>query len=233
MFNKKNKELVLEYENKHAWMLPLVPAKNAMPDWYKDMTSFDKKVTSLPMKINIKACIPFLDTLTSGYIITLPADIAVKTDNDGRKRVTWSDGNCQLVTTRDGSEAPLLPVPHGFSPTHFVWQTMVALNLPNGYSCIITHPLNRHDLPFISLSGIVDADSMLNGGSIPFYIKEDFEGLIKTGTPILQVIPFKREGWKLEEKKGLFEKATVNATRSLNYSYGWYKKYVWKRKEFN
>jgi hypothetical protein len=116
---------------------------------------------------------------------------------------------------------------------HFVWQTMVALNLPKGYSCIITHPLNRHDLPFISLSGIVDADSMLNEGSIPFYIKEDFEGLIKTGTPILQVIPFKREGWKLEEKKGLLEKATVNGIRSLNYSYGWYKKYVWKKKEFN
>jgi hypothetical protein len=110
---------------------------------------------------------------------------------------------------------------------------MLALSLPKGYSCIIMHPLNRHDLPFLTLSGIVDADSMLHNGSIPFYIKEDFEGLIKAGTPILQVIPFKRESWKIVEKRGLFEKAAVNGKRSLNYTYGWYKKFSWNKKEYN
>jgi hypothetical protein len=233
MFKKKNKELIVEYENMHDWMLPVVSAKSLVPNWYKDMNTFDKNVKSLPAQINIKACVPFLDTLTSGYMIVLPADIAVKTDDDGFKVITWSDQNSDLISTRDGSEAPLLPTPNGFAATHFIWNTMLALSLPKGYSCIIMHPLNRHDLPFLTLSGIVDADSMLHNGSIPFYIKEDFEGLIKAGTPILQVIPFKRESWKIVEKKGLFEKAAVNGKRSLNYTYGWYKKFSWNKKEYN
>jgi hypothetical protein len=233
MFRKKNKQLIFEFENSFEWMLPVVPAKKLVPDWYKDMSSFNKNIKSLPMPINIKACVPFLDTLTSGYMITTSVDFAVETDAEGFKRITWSNGDIIAVTVRDGNEAPLLPTPHGFASTHFTWNTKLALNLPKGYSCIITHPLNRHDLPFVTLSGIVDADSMLHEGSIPFYIKEDFEGLIKAGTPILQILPFKRESWKIVEKRGLFKKATINGAKSLNYSYGWYKKFIWHKKEYN
>jgi hypothetical protein len=32
-------------------------------------------------------------------------------------------------------------------------------------------------------------------GNIPFFIKEGFSGVIPKGTPIAQVIPFKRESW--------------------------------------
>ena len=31
--------------------------------------------------------------------------------------------------------------------------------MPAGYSLLITHPFNRHDLPFVTLTGLVDADS--------------------------------------------------------------------------
>ena len=234
MFKKKNKELIFEYENAHEWMLPVVPTKTLIPSWYKDMLSaFDKNIKSLPVEVNIKLCVPFLDTLTSGYMITLPVDIAIKTDAEGFKVITWSDQNLEIIATRDGGEAPLLPVPHGFAPTHFIWRTMIALNLPKGYSCLITHPLNRYDLPFITLSGIVDADSILHNGSIPFYVQESFEGLIKAGTPILQVIPFKRESWRIFKKDGIFAEGTINGIRSLNYTYGWYKKFQWHKKEYN
>jgi len=53
-----------------------VPAKELIPKWYKDLSRY-----SVGDKINIsedgaanmsvKACMPFLDTLTSGYIIKL------------------------------------------------------------------------------------------------------------------------------------------------------------------
>jgi len=33
--------------------------------------------------------------------------------------------------------------------------------MPAGYSLLITHPFNRHDLPFVTLTGLVDADSLL------------------------------------------------------------------------
>ena len=36
---------------------------------------------------------------------------------------------------------------------------------------------------------------------IPQQIEEGFEGIIEEGTPILQIIPFKRESWKAEYLK--------------------------------
>ena len=231
IFNKKNKNVIIGYENEHLWMPPIVPTKNVVPDWYKNISPLNvSSIKSFPVSLNIKACIPFLDTLTSGYIIPLPMDIAVKIDENGSSVITWPDSSIDIIGLRDGSEAPGMETPRGFQSTHFVWKTMVAIKLPKGYSCLVTHPLNRHDLPFITLSGIIDADSIFHEGNIPFFIKKDFEGLIKAGTQILQIIPFKRENWILRSTPGLFKIGNVNGTKSFYNTFGWYKKNNWKRK---
>ena len=43
---------------------------------------------------------------------------------------------------------------------------------------------------------MVDTDKYPIPVHFPFLLKKNFEGLIKQGTPIIQVIPFKRESWK-------------------------------------
>jgi hypothetical protein len=66
---------------------------------------------------------------------------------------------------------------------------------------LITSPLNRLDLPFRSLTAVIDADvfyhilpdPMQGGGNYPFYLNRGFEGIIPIGTPMCQYIPFKRE----------------------------------------
>jgi hypothetical protein len=48
-----------------------IPAKLNIPEWYKKLEhSLENKT--------IKGCIPFLDTLTSGYIFKMPQDFYVK-----------------------------------------------------------------------------------------------------------------------------------------------------------
>ena len=72
---------------------------------------------------------------------------------------------------------------------------------------MITHPLNRNDLPFITISGIVDGNFAISAdGNVPFYIKNNFEGIIPQGTPIAQLIPFYRQNWFFKIKKGLVKK---------------------------
>jgi hypothetical protein len=48
----------------------------------------------------------------------------------------------------------------------------------------------------MTLSGIVETDNYYSNIHFPFFIKEGFEGIIPAGTPIVQVIPLKREQWK-------------------------------------
>ena len=49
------------------------------------------------------------------------------------------------------------------------------------------------------MPGIVDTDTYKASVNFPFVLNEPdtFEGLIPAGTPIAQVIPFKRESWEI------------------------------------
>ena len=49
------------------------------------------------------------------------------------------------------------------------------------------------------MPGIVDTDKYVAPVNFPFVINDPkFEGLISKGTPIAQIIPFKRNSWKMK-----------------------------------
>ena len=81
-----------------------------------------------------------------------------------------------------------------------MWSFDFSLKTPKGYSVLFCHPLNRFELPFQTFSGVVETDEYNQGTHFPFYIKKLNVGeiiIIKKGTPIVQIIPFKRENWKI------------------------------------
>ena len=53
-------------------------------------------------------------------------------------------------------------------------------------------------MPIKTITGIIDTDSLKTFANSPFVIKEGFEGIIEKGTPMFQIIPFKRDSWKAE-----------------------------------
>lgn len=193
------------------------PAKKFIPDWYKNNT-FD----------NLKKCIPFLDAFMSGYILALPYDITVSLLN-GKPEIKLTDGTIYNGSTRDVQSVNVVPFKH--YDVEFAWDLCTALTIPSGSSILFTHPLNRHDLPFTTLSAVIDGEfTLVPHGAIPFYIKEGFEGMIKAGTPIAQVVPFAQETWKAEIEIGLFKNSKKNR-RSMPKN--WYKKSSWKKKSYD
>jgi hypothetical protein len=69
-----------------------------------------------------------------------------------------------------------------------------SMKVPDGYSALITNPLNRPGQPFTPFSGVVDLDNYFNNVNAPFmWTGGEFEGVIDAGTPIVQVIPFERD----------------------------------------
>lgn len=212
-------------------VLPHFPSLTTMkphvPKWYKDVKPFKDDVETFSNK-TMKLCMPFLDSLTSGYAMVLAGDVVV--DLSGGLP-NFISGTENLVEMR-GLEHDSPPAPAGYLSMNLAWSTQVTLELPKGYSALLTHPLNRYDLPFITSSGIID-DYQMSTGNVPFFIKHGFEGIIPQGTPIAQIIPFKREDWTHEVQEGLAEKAQINGKRSQSLVSGWYKKNVWKRKTFN
>ena len=210
------------------------PSRKLVPEWYKDIPRY---VTDNTLKIDsngftnigLKGCSPFLDSLNLGYMLTLHCDILVEIV-DGVQKLSWTSGTPPLqarpmVLVKD------MPCVPGYGNYTQAWNFRHGILLPKGYSLLVTQPLNHFELNTFTTSGVVDADGGMAAGGIPFSIKNNFEGVIKTGTPIMQLIPFKRDNWELENYK---QKAPKNAPiwSARNSLYGWYKQNVWKKKSF-
>jgi hypothetical protein len=125
-------------------------------------------------------------------------------------------------------------VPHEHHPMHYGWKIPWHCETPPGYSILITHPHNRHDLPFTTLSGIIDSDDWNAPVFTAFFLKRNFMGTIKKGTPIFQVFPFKRENWEMSldySKEDIVQKKIKEEKRRISI-YSYYKDFVWKRKTY-
>jgi hypothetical protein len=217
----------------------LVQMKTLIPKWYKELKPFHNNEVidrdNANIAITMKHCTPVLDSLTSGYAITLPYDIAVSYDINGNLIFSGLHDGEPLINRRYGKYSETFPKPNGYNKTELSWSFPAAITVPVGCSFILTHPLNRFDLPFLTLSGIIDGGYVLNaGGVLPFYIKEGFKGVIEKGTPIAQVIPFKHSRWTAEKSVGLLKVGQLHkesiASKIVN---SWYKSTWWVKKKYD
>lgn len=231
MFNKKLKTNKLKYFSSVEFAKPLSSSSDHIPEWYRKIPNF---IGNNPIiydnskpTITVKTCMPYLDSLSTGYMITTWQDIQVVQDN-GKALMRWILQPAPLLI-RDKETNYSMPTPVGYEDTHFSWISPLNYQTPSGISMIVTHPLNRFDLPFLTLSAIVDSEEGMAGGQIPFYIKKGFEGIIPKGTPFAQLIPFKKENWKSEEDMSLLKKAEEIKHLSNSVLKGWYKGSRWKK----
>lgn len=215
---------------------PPKPAKKYIPEWYKKIEAFDpKNLTFMNGKItnnNVKMCIPFLDSLTTGYIQETWTDINIKSDKDGNVFFNYPSGP-KIMDIRQGS--PSIELDKSYYSLEFVWQEQWSVEMPKGWSVIYTHPFNNLNLPFTSATAVIDSDKYNHtaSGQYPFYIKKGFEGIIPAGTPMYQIIPFKRESWKSEIVK-FDQDETIKKHSVINRKfYGAYKDLFWVKKTYN
>ena len=195
------------------------PIKLNIPDWYKKLETSELKQT-------IKSCIPFLDTLTTGYLFKIPQDFHIKHNVDNKninnEIIKDSFETFPMIAVKDLVRAKSLNFNVG-NDVHPISQVQGSpfveknknlplykimnpwkIKTPKGYSCLFVPPLNNSDDRFSIIPGIVDTDTFPNEINFPIIINGDkyqiLETTIKKGTPYVQVIPFKRDCWKMSLK---------------------------------
>lgn len=203
-----------------------VQAKSVVPEWFKHIPrSIDGVGTS-------KVCMPFFDTFTSGYIQKLWCDIEFS------KNGTYAEFDSEQHPVTIGLEDPMhVPMFDGYVSLELQWNTYWEPVTPKGYSTLYTHPFNQYDLPFMTFSGIIDTDSFNLTGPLRFILKKGFEGIIKKGTPLYQMIPFKRDDWSSTNYEYDYDILLDQNTKLDDYKSkgkkGGYKDLFWKRKNYN
>jgi hypothetical protein len=238
--NRRFSHQKVEFVPKHPNLLdiyePPKSAKVLMPDWYKEAPA---TINREPLKISeqgkrngtYKKCVPFMDAMTSGYIVTLPADVLVSTLANGIPHFQWMVAG-DIVAMHGSKEHPGFPIPNGYSNRVFTWIGQYLIRTPKGYSCLYTHPINNYDLPFKVISGVVDTDKHPMPVDNPFIIKKDFTGVLPAGTPVCQILPFKRESW-VSERVVLPKHDLDNGVNSyLRNITSAYRSSVWARKSY-
>ena len=218
-----------------------VPAVKNVPEWYRSLAKFDKSNDDRTLGINnnigvdgamvaTKMCMPFFDALTGGYHYVLEDDVYIDLDEEGKPIISWA-GDVMMIDKRPTIE---LPVPDNCHPIHYGWRMNWYYETPPGYSVLITHPMNRYDLPFYTMSGIVESDIWGLPVFTAFFLKRNFIGVIPKGTPLFQIIPFKRESWQLEtsENQDEFDMHELKAENRRSKLFGYYKETAWRRKIF-
>lgn len=217
-------------------LLP-VPAIQELPEWYKKMSPYTegdkpKFWGDGTKNLTIKRCNPVGDALGAGYFIRLENTIHVEEHESGIPKLVWHRGGEQYISEHGQIQIDKDLVPNGFSGQPFKFRNLWSIQTPPGYSIMVTHPLNRNAEPFLTLSGVVDTDTYQTAVQLPFLLRKNFEGFIEAGTPIAQVIPFKRESWQseiLEHDAFDYENRLAQFQRTM---YRYYKRFHWKRKEF-
>lgn len=174
-----------------------LPIIKTLPKWYKDFPKFLKNENQKHM--TVKSCVPFFDALTMGYTFTTPCDIEFYVEDNTIKHKVLDERFIDFIGPR--SPMPGFADLDGFYEEHFYWLPAWSVQLPEGYSALYVHPLNRFELPFMTTNGIIDNDKISIPGQLPFFLKKNFKGIVPKGTPIVQIIPFKRENWVSENIK--------------------------------
>jgi len=225
-----NKKIIFCASNKDMvdiWPHPK-PALRFIPDEYKNLPRLNNNNLHDP---TLKTCIPFLDSMTMGYIIPFDQDYVVDpTEEDFT--VTPANQNQQDFGFHGKAQLPKewhKTTGEVAGKFHNKW----LIKTPPGYSCLFIHPMNRMEERWKIIEGVVDTDSYVNLINFPFILKKrDKQFLIKKGDPMVQVVPFKRESWKawsgfyIEELHG----KTIKMINSK-----WvdrYKKMFWSKKSF-
>jgi hypothetical protein len=180
------------------------PARAALPDWLRAMAPrVPSEMHGRPIR-TLKQCPPFVDAMSHGFMIFLPCDVVVQ---NGQFSWRWSLPELSL---HNHPKAPLsFHVPEQLLGSPLAQGTRGAqgkqvaikfnsfwtIELEPGYSLMVMHPVNRDDLPFRTVTGLVDADQF-HGVGINFpavWTQPEFSGTLPRGTPVAQCFAARRE----------------------------------------
>lgn len=205
------------------------PAKTAIPDWFRKIPAVNlEHVGARDNAITVKRCMPFLDALTTGWVLPLAATARLEIKDGGQNvdcgwefdRTMVSNHSPQQVAGHPNASRP----PSKF---HNYW----SIRTPPGWSCLFVPPLNRPNGVFEAVAGIVDTDTYFAHIHFPFFpIGPDGVHIIEKGTPIVQIFPFERSNTEVasevraetENEAAEREKVFRNTIASA----GWYRQFA-------
>jgi hypothetical protein len=209
---------------------PPYPATKEIPDWFKAMPVVGEAQPDRILK-SVKNCPPFLEAMTCGYIIPLAADIKLAVDWAGNFQ--GESTNVEIVHYHSASQVQGAPF-EKFAVAKILNPWLI--RTPPGYSTLFQPLLNRFEMRLIPLAGLVETDIFYRNVNFPavLTIPPGTTLSLPKGTPLVQVIPIKRDDFQSavvpadDEAFNLMHQQTIGDSENPNF----YKDNYWRKKTY-
>lgn len=183
-----------------------VLASEVQPDWWKK--SKVQEIVRGRIRHTIRSCPAMEDWLKMGYYIVSSRDIKVhigSSDEDVGSEICFADdiegGEYSSPShPRDQFGEVFNFLGKDVAPVRDAFKMRNPWNIttPEGYSVFYLDPF-LHQSPYFAVwPGILDTDTFnknIDNAQVIFYPKVDHSFIIEKGTPLVQIIPFRREEW--------------------------------------
>jgi hypothetical protein len=211
----------IEFFTKHEQLretLPPIPASKFWPQWFKDQSTGNFNTETRQGINTVKSCPAILDVLNMGYVIPLWSDFKLMRTEDN---VGWISPNTDMFPITIHPEEQIDAYPFNYNTFRGTvklinpWQIRTA----PGYSCMFVSPFyHKHENTEV-LVGSIDTD-VYHEAHVNTFITSEINQEIKLdyGMPIVQVIPYKREAFKMETKVGDYRSAVSKAMQFVHSS---------------
>jgi len=208
---------------------PPVPAKAVLPDWFRRLPAVDPAaVGARDSGLTIKRCMPFFDAMATGWLLPLAATVRLEIRDGGKSVAAGWDFDRPMASHHAEHQVagnPQLPRPP--RKFHNFWSIRTA----PGWSCLFVPPLNRPNAVFEAVAGIVDTDTYSAHIHFPFFATgPDGVHVIEKGTPIVQVIPFRRAEAGIAAEIGVERRREADERgkvfRNTLAGGGWYRRFA-------
>lgn len=208
-----------------------VPAKLCLPDWFKRLPAVDDGVMSATNNgLTVKRCMPFLDAMTLGFILPLAATTRLEIKEGGKTVEAGWEFDKVMVSNHGSHQIAGHPL-DGRPPMKF--HNYWTIRTPPGWSCLFVAPFNRAPLPVAIVAGVVDTDSYHSLINFPFFATgSDGVHVLEKGTPLVQVIPFRRADAALKPSLSVRSETPQESQkreairRNTIAGEGWYRKFA-------
>jgi IS1 family transposase len=236
-----------------SFRFPPMPIKHRLPEWYKNtpvytdgFESYEKffaERKQFDSPFTIKKCMPVLDYLTSGYLLSFITDCfidpnpkMVEQETDNIKNFSWftPDNNTNVIANYHIHNQ--CPVHINNNRHHYIkFGLPWSIKTPPGYSSLIYQPYYEFESRIKLFPAIVDTDSLDSILSVPGYINSKEAFMIEAGSPLVAVFPFKRDEWVMKLDNKIKNDSESNFSKYFKFKFPIeiYKKFIHNKKKYN
>jgi|TARA_B100000212_G_scaffold3576_2_gene2652 hypothetical protein len=192
------------------------PSRLEYPKWFKDMPILTDGQKKYDRGGTVKRCPSFIEWFGQGYLLKMWADVVLNNSDEGWG---WRTPDSEHSWDRHPKEQFEDYLPHDRVNVVYKCRSPWKVLTPPGWSCYELPLLFDYNRDWEVMAGINGTDTFFEWNTTICLFGDKKEIFIPRGTPISQIVPFKRKKLKPENKYyGDIDKATKARIKLSQYN---------------